>query len=305
MNLARYRWLQLLIPTFLVLYLFLVWLKPVLGIAHAEIYPFFSWRLFSHTPGWHRTANAIAIHAIDGVPVVPSRYLDLSGHIKKLNTVVKACRHLEHCDTAVAAQLYPLVQQRARGQDVEFSVTRVRIDLRDVQGNIEKLAEGDTVKPRDFYQPERAIGRWSTRHGRIWLGDAEYVGNLLRDESTALLFHADFDLYRQADTLIYVKNPCHWADLDATFFLHIFPVDRKQLPVARRQYGFDNLDFHFGDFAFTLQSDQTCIATRPLPEYAVRRLSTGQFVPTEGGWRHIWEGTHEFPGPGPGAQPVP
>ena len=301
MSLNRYRFVALLIPVFCAFYLFMVWIKSVTGVTHAEIYPFFSWRLFSSTPGWHRTENAIIVHSIDGTPVAANRYLDIEsgGRVKSLNMAVKACRRLANCDTVVAGSIYPIVKRQTKGNDVEFSIVKVRIDLRDVRREIGKLADG-TIKPSDFYQYDRAIGRWSTGGGRAWLGDAERVEALFQDESTTLLFNADFDLYHNGNTLIYVKNPCGYADTDVRFFLHVFPVDSGNLPDHRKWYSFDNLDFNFSDYSYKFQDGGECITTRQLPGYDVSSIRTGQFI--RGG--EIWKSGYEFQGPAQREEPA-
>ena len=98
---------------------------------------------------------------------------------------------------------------------------------------------------------------------------------------------SDFDVYLSENELIYVKEPCAPADTEATFFLALFPVDVNDLPSRRKQYGFDNLDFRFGWPGMML--DGRCMAKVPFPEYAIARISTGQFVPVEGGYHHFWE----------------
>ena len=100
--------------------------------------------------------------------------------------------------------------------------------------------------------------------------------------------HSGFDVYLREDTLVYAKDPCAGTDVEAMFFLHLHPVDVNDLPDHRKQYGFDNLDFIFdwrgGIF------DGNCVATVTLPEYAIARVSTGQFVLGQG---QVWKG--EFP----------
>ena len=99
---------------------------------------------------------------------------------------------------------------------------------------------------------------------------------------------AYFDVYLSENTLTYVKEPCAPADTEATFFLHLHPVDANDLPDHRKQYGFDNLDFSFDQRGVIF--DGKCMAEVTLPEYAVTRVSTGQYVPVEGGFKHLWEG---------------
>ena len=97
---------------------------------------------------------------------------------------------------------------------------------------------------------------------------------------------SDFDVYLREDTLIYVKEPCSRTDVEAMFFLHLYPVDVNDLPDHRRQYGFDNLDFDFDDQGVIIEGK--CLAEVPLPEYGISEIGTGQFVPGQGaglGWK--------------------
>ena len=106
--------------------------------------------------------------------------------------------------------------------------------------------------------------------------------------STEPAIRADFDVYLMENTLVYVKEPCARADIEALFFLHLHPVDVNDLPDHRRQYGFDNLDFSFDEHGVI--SDVKCLARIPLPEYDIARITTGQFVHEEDGFHDIWEG---------------
>ena len=74
---------------------------------------------------------------------------------------------------------------------------------------------------------------------------------------------------------MYIKKPCEKADTQPRFFLHVIPVDREDLPNDRKQYGFDNLDFNFGD---RFPSSSLCAAPQNLPDYEIARIVTGQFT---------------------------
>ena len=89
-------------------------------------------------------------------------------------------------------------------------------------------------------------------------------------------------------TLHYTREDCAAADTEARFFLHVTPLDANDLPEERREAGFANLDFAFGDRG--LRYEGRCLASVPLPGYPVARLATGQF---EGGAR-LWEGEIAF-----------
>ena len=98
-----------------------------------------------------------------------------------------------------------------------------------------------------------------------------------------------FDIYLRENTVSYLKSPCGAADVQAQFFLHVVPEDVEDLPADRRQYGFDNLDFHYAGGA-ALAFDGKCITKRALPDYPIVRIRTGQFTPDDG---KIWKA--EFP----------
>lgn len=280
---SRYRFLKVLIPFFLGFYVFMIWLKPVLGVTHDEIFPFFDWTLFDYIPEWYVTENALVVHSIDGKPVSGTRYLIPSHSIrdwKALGSTVNDCRRLADCDNAVKQRLYPIVKRRAEGKDVEFSIIEARIDLREVQRGIYDLAKGE-AKRTDFFQlrPENVLGRWSTGGGRSQTGnwDGSY-------EAAKLLVRAHFDVFLDENNLIYVRDSCDQTDLDTRFFLHLYPVDKNDLPSHRKKYVTDNLDFNFGDYHFRL--DEECVTVRDLPAYEFRRIQTGQFISGQG---HRWE----------------
>ena len=109
-------------------------------------------------------------------------------------------------------------------------------------------------------------------------------------EHGRLVARSTFDLYLGEDRLIYAKAPCAPADTEARFFLHVHPADVNALPVARRRYGFDNLDFRF-HFQGLIFDDDICVTSARLPRYDIVRISTGQFVAGEG---RIWHEEFAF-----------
>ena len=87
---------------------------------------------------------------------------------------------------------------------------------------------------------------------------------------------SDFEIHWREGVLHYVKEDCTPADVQARFFLHVFPANLEDLPTHRRRHGFDNRDFSFawrGGFF-----DGKCITQAPLPEYSIDHIKTGQFV---------------------------
>ena len=106
---------------------------------------------------------------------------------------------------------------------------------------------------------------------------------------------SDFDVYLSENTLTYVKEPCVPADTEAQFFLHLHSVEVNALPGLRQQHGFDNLDFDFDDHGAVF--DGRCTAVKALPDYAITRIITGQYVLNAGqyvlvggGFNRLWEG---------------
>ena len=91
---------------------------------------------------------------------------------------------------------------------------------------------------------------------------------------------SDFDVYLRGNGLAYLKEPCAAGDVDARFFLHVIPDDSADLPADWRERGFENLDFQFGDHG-GIAGDK-CVAMLDLPDYAIERIRTGQFVGGEG-----------------------
>ena len=99
-----------------------------------------------------------------------------------------------------------------------------------------------------------------------------------------------FDLYQDGNKLHYAKAPCVPADLTPAFFLHIYPVAPADLPAASQQYGFENRDFQFRRVGGNLH-DGKCLTTVELPDYAIDRIKTGQYIANQ---PRLWE--VELPG---------
>ena len=93
-----------------------------------------------------------------------------------------------------------------------------------------------------------------------------------------------FDVYMRGDRLAYIKEDCEAGDVEARFFLHIVPVDPADLARDRREAGFENRDFGFGEGGAHVGGG--CVVGRELPGYGIERVRTGQFVSGEGAvWR--------------------
>ena len=101
---------------------------------------------------------------------------------------------------------------------------------------------------------------------------------------------AYFALYLRDNRLLYLRETCAAADTAAEFFLHITPEDPAALPEDRQAAGFAH-----GGFAFARQGgsfDGKCLAAVSLPNYPIKEMRTGQFVPGQG---DLWSVTIAAP----------
>ena len=152
----------------------------------------------------------------------------------------------------------------------------------------------------DFLQTDGAYRIWDSgadislwqiyddKGDRIWWnGEALDVRQIVAEAGNPII-RSDFDVYLNDRRLIYTNEHCSASNIDNTFFLAVFPVDAADLPKSRRPHGFENLDFDFADYGFRV--GERCFSVRELPEYPIERIHTGQFIATEGGFHHTWEG---------------
>ena len=138
-------------------------------------------------------------------------------------------------------------------------------------------------------------GQFIEDGGDLW--EAAFSANPERYEAayravagSAPLARGAFDLHLLDGDLVYVKEPCEQADTEARFFLHIVPQSKGDLREARRELGFDNLDFRF--FLSGAWFDGRCAARVPLPPYPIASVRTGQFS----GAGEVWSAaTSRFP----------
>ena len=126
----------------------------------------------------------------------------------------------------------------------------------------------------------RRTFRWAGLHSLVHPGLTETIAALRESKAGRAAEGAAFELYRQGRRLIYYREPCVAADRAAEFFLHLIPEEVSDLPRARRQYGFANRDFAFARWGDHF--DGNCLAVVPLPDYPLREISTGQYIPGQG-----------------------
>lgn len=169
----RYRAVKYLIVGLPLLYGFMILVTPIYGGNLNEIYPFFRWLLFSKTPGWIKTMPGVAVDAVDGAPLaegprflVPSRDIR---HMKTLKRVVRVCENDESggaCDEEVTKALYPIVRRETRGDNFDFMLVRIVVDLRDVRDDIWNLS-GKRPRYSGHYRVDRVLSRWTVDGGTV------------------------------------------------------------------------------------------------------------------------------------------
>ena len=151
-----------------------------------------------------------------------------------------------------------------------------------------------TARELPRYAIERIrTGQYVKGDGLLWGADINLVAHaaaqavydgIRAGDYGAPVAQSHFDLYLSGNALTYLKEPCAPSDSDARFFLHIFPA----APADGRESVFANLDFQFADHGADIGGK--CVAERELPDYAIDRIRTGQFVIGEG---RLWGA--EFP----------
>ena len=126
------------------------------------------------------------------------------------------------------------------------------------------------------YTPSRiTTGQYLPGEDPIWLEESPFI------EVDAPHPSPDWDVYRSDGRLVYVNEQCTAEDVEPRFYLHVYPVDPGDLPLYRRQHGFDNnLDFSLTDIGVTVGGK--CRVERELPDYPVSHVETGQFISEEG-----------------------
>lgn len=149
-------------------------------------------------------------------------------------------------------------------------------------------SRGGTIRPFEF---GRGAGEAWSASGRL---DADRYFAAYRAISSDAFgepaARAPFDLYLDGRALLFLREPCSPREVEERFFVHLYPEDPDALPAARREYGFENRDFEFGERGEI--EDGRCLAILPLPDYPLARLRTGQWAPGEG---DSWSAEIEFP----------
>ena len=178
-----------MIPGFLIVYVLIAGGNLVFGFRAGEIFPFFAWTLFSHTPERIKLQPVILLHTIDGAPAAGARYVlpgASGGDRASLQRVFRECGFgqprrarlppwsaagaerdparpgavPDRCDALVKRIVFPIVERLA-GPRAEFSIVMLRVDLHEVRADLDGLVAGASTRA-DHYRLDRTLGRWTT-----------------------------------------------------------------------------------------------------------------------------------------------
>ena len=145
------------------------------------------------------------------------------------------------------------------------SISVIGMRVREGLEPVAEFADGAVFRVNGEYKPNPSASPYFSAYSTIARGE---VARSSPGEG--------FEVYVHQNTLIYFKHPCDIEDVQARFFLHIFPESVADLPDVRKDTGFENLDFEFKRRG-ALFGDN-CVAVTPLPLYESERVSTGQRV---------------------------
>lgn len=110
--------------------------------------------------------------------------------------------------------------------------------------------------------------------------ESTILESILKD---ARLISADsiFDIYLDAERLIYISASCDNIDMESLFFLHIYPISRYDILESRidNDLDFNNYDFSFAEEGFFF--GENCAVIRNFPDYDIKTIRTGQYTTEE------------------------
>ena len=129
-----------------------------------------------------------------------------------------------------------------------------------------------------------------------WEGNVYRIGgeaDFAKIEGIDPIIRSDFDVHHIDGSLIYTKAQCGQEDIAARFFVSVFPADAADLPDGRRQYGYDTIEFDFGDYGAIAADGRCWHGGVKLPDYPIDAIQTGQYVEVEDGYRYPWEAAYK------------
>ena len=131
----------------------------------------------------------------------------------------------------------------------------------------------------------------------LWEGNAYPIGLGLDADFEKLadrepIIRSKFDVYIIGGSLIYAKERCSEEDVEAKFFVSVFPLYSDDLSASVGQGGYEPLDFDFRRYGAI--ADGGCYTKIALPNYPIAKIHTGQYVVAADGYNYLWEDTYRF-----------
>ena len=97
---------------------------------------------------------------------------------------------------------------------------------------------------------------------------------------------AEYDVYLAGGDLAYLKQPCGAEDARGRFLLSVFPADPNALPQPASEETPNHQPLNFSFPRRGVMFDDKCLIRLPLPDYPVRAIEIGRWIPNEiGGWQ--------------------
>ena len=131
----------------------------------------------------------------------------------------------------------------------------------------------------------------------LWEGNAYPIGLGMAADFEKLadrepIIRSEFDAHIIGGSLIYAKERCAEEDVEAKFFVSVFPLYSDDLSASVGQGGYEPLDFDFRRYGAI--SDGGCWAKIALPNYPIAKIHTGQYVAVGDGYHYPWEAVYHF-----------
>ena len=136
---------------------------------------------------------------------------------------------------------------------------------------------GDIILSQRHPGPSGSIVAWAELYSLAPPGMRERLARWQQDQPPAA--PDAFAVFLDQDTaggyrLLYAKGDCAQGDYATPIALHIYPVNRADLPADSRGAGFANRDFLLENYGGRPGGE--CLAAYPLPDYPIAALYTGQ-----------------------------
>ena len=230
--------------------------------------------------------EVIVREALSGVPVIRD-FFDIYLHDNMLVFTREACRRKDvYTGTrrdVFHVHVFPQDIAVLSGKQKNFSRAGLGSSMYhivDGDGRCSWIVLLPDYPVHRFYarQNNGAETRWET-WGGIAVTPPEVDEAVLAGEPLA---RGVFDIHRDGDALVYVREGCTEDEAEARFLFHIYPINPGDLPAESQPHGFENRDFGLWDHGAHI--DGRCLAVVPLPAYPVDGVRTGQYDETGERW---------------------